>query len=345
MYLTLYQIFKITKCNRSSLKSIIKFLNIQYIEIIDEHNILRKIYSESDLEKIKLFLKEHPYPKTYFSELTNIKKYGVKNQFQRKEVHDLGIVAANTEESKTARKQTNNKKYNGDCPTADPIIMEKARTTRIKNNGKYWSDAMIEKIKNTKFERHGDQNYNNRDLAKLTCLEKYNVPHPMQNKEVSSKLCGKLSEEKRIKKYNATVETSLKKYHVRSPNQYHSIICKQRKKYKYNNINFDSSWELAYYIWLNDNNIVFEYHPNISFTYFYNGKQHEYFPDFKIGNSIYEIKGEHLLKKMLIENTLENAKYNCMIQNNVNIIINCKSYLNYIKEKYGKSYLKQFKNK
>ena len=26
---------------------------------------------------------------------------------------------------------------------------------------------------------------------------------------------------------------------------------------KYNNINFDSSWEIAYYIWLKDNNINF----------------------------------------------------------------------------------------
>jgi hypothetical protein len=35
-------------------------------------------------------------------------------------------------------------------------------------------------------------------------------------------------------------------------------FCKNRF-YKYNNIIFDSSWELAYYIWLNDNNIKFIY--------------------------------------------------------------------------------------
>ena len=32
-------------------------------------------------------------------------------------------------------------------------------------------------------------------------------------------------------------------------------------KYKYNDLKFDSSWELAYYIWLKDNNIQFTYQP------------------------------------------------------------------------------------
>ena len=135
MYLTLYEISKITKCNRSSLKTIINYLNLHYIEIFDKSNKIRKIYSNDDLEKIKNFLNEHPYPKTFFSELTNIKKYGVRNQFQRKEVHDKGIIAANTEEAKQHRKETCLIKYNGECPTADKTVFEKAKTTRVQNNG------------------------------------------------------------------------------------------------------------------------------------------------------------------------------------------------------------------
>lgn len=131
MYLTLYEISKITKCNRSSLKTIINYLNLHYIEIFDKSNKIRKIYSNDDLEKIKNFLNEHPYPKTFFSELTNIKKYGVRNQFQRKEVHDKGIIAANTEEAKQHRKETCLIKYNGECPTADKTVFEKAKTTRV----------------------------------------------------------------------------------------------------------------------------------------------------------------------------------------------------------------------
>ena len=34
MYLTLYEIFKITKYNRSSLKTIINYLNLHYIEYL-----------------------------------------------------------------------------------------------------------------------------------------------------------------------------------------------------------------------------------------------------------------------------------------------------------------------
>lgn len=33
-----------------------------------------------------------------------------------------------------------------------------------------------------------------------------------------------------------------------------------------------------------------------------------------------EIKGDHLFKKMLIENTKENAKYECMRKNSVSIL-------------------------
>ena len=339
MYLTLYEISKITKCNRSSLKTIINYLNLHYIEIFDKSNKIRKIYSNDDLEKIKNFLNEHPYPKTFFSELTNIKKYGVRNQFQRKEIHDKGIIAANTEEAKQHRKETCLIKYNGECPTADKTVFEKSKTTRIQNNGQYWTDNMLNKSKETKFRLYNDENYNNREQAKETCILKYNVPHPMLNKDISNKLCGKLTEEEKQNRQNKTRITSLLKYNTESPNQCHEIICKMRKKYIYNNLKFDSSWEVAYYIWLKDHNIEFEYQPDISFEYEYNGKIHKYFPDFKINNLFYEIKGGHLLKKMLISNTLDNAKYNCMLKNNITIISDCAEYLNYIKEKYGKLFL------
>ena len=39
----------------------------------------------------------------------------------------------------------------------------------------------------------------------------------------------------------------------------HDFFIKGCKFYCYNNVMFDSSWELAYYIWLKDNNINFEY--------------------------------------------------------------------------------------
>ena len=115
-------------------------------------------------------------------------------------------------------------------------------------------------------------------------------------------------------------------------------------RYYYDGERFDSSWELAYYIWLKDHNIPFEFHID-PIDYSYKGKRHRYFPDFKVKNELVEIKGPQLLKLMQESNSLDNAKYHCMIDHNVKIITDCSEYLNYIDEKYGKEYLKQFRNR
>lgn len=56
-----------------------------------------------------------------------------------------------------------------------------------------------------------------------------------------------------------------------------------------------------------------------SFSYSFEGYDHVCFPDFIIDGQLVEIKGDYLFKKMLIENTIENAKYNCLLNNNVEI--------------------------
>mgnify|MGYP001771228665 CR=1 FL=1 len=122
------------------------------------------------------------------------------------------------------------------------------------------------------------------------------------------------------------------------------------KKYKYNNLFFDSSWELAYYIWLKDNNVIFEYHPKPinKFKYYWKGddKIHTYYPDFKLENDDYiEIKNNFLLENMIFDTqSLEHAKYECMLKNNIKIISNneIQFYLNYIENKYNIHYLNQF---
>lgn len=118
-------------------------------------------------------------------------------------------------------------------------------------------------------------------------------------------------------------------------------------KYKYNDLYFDSSWEIAYYIWLSDNKITFEYHPSIKKTnlyYEWNGKRKSYYVDFIVEGQYVEIKNDLLYEKLLIPNTKDNEKYKLMIKNNV-IILKYKEILpilKYIDEKYGKNYLKQF---
>lgn len=110
------------------------------------------------------------------------------------------------------------------------------------------------------------------------------------------------------------------------------------------------------YIYLSDNNVDFKYQPDISFKYEYKGKILYYFPDFKIDNSYYEIKGRHFFKK---DGTMQNpwchaqdgiyeAKHQCMLVNNINILLDDDKLIieaiEFVEEKYGKSYLNTFKN-
>ena len=136
----------------------------------------------------------------------------------------------------------------------------------------------------------------------------------------------------------------------------HDIFIKARQKYYYDERHFDSSWELAYYIWLKDNNIEFEYQPDVKFKYVYNNEIHYYYPDFKIGNRLQEIKGNLFFKnkdineKMICPfdrqlDALFEAKHKCMIDNNIQILteIDIKKYINYVKINYGTKFLKSCK--
>lgn len=55
-------------------------------------------------------------------------------------------------------------------------------------------------------------------------------------------------------------------------------------------IKYDSSWELAYIIFHKEHHINIARYNGYR-TYFYNGKQYKYYPDFVVGNKIIEIKG------------------------------------------------------
>ena len=102
----------------------------------------------------------------------------------------------------------------------------------------------------------------------------------------------------------------------------------EKKKYKYNGINFDSAVEIAYYIWLTDNHIEFQYKPKIVFYYEYNDKQHFYMPDFKVQDQYVEIKGNQFFDKNgdmqnpydHSQDELYRAKQKCMELNNVKIL-------------------------
>lgn len=104
-------------------------------------------------------------------------------------------------------------------------------------------------------------------------------------------------------------------------------------KGKYDNVNFDSSWELAFYIYHKENNLYIE-RCKEKRTYIYNEKQHNYYPDFVTDNGIIEIKG--------YDTEISKQKSICNPDVKVIHYPEIKKYLNYVINKYGKQFYKLF---
>lgn len=240
------------------------------------------------------------------------------------------------------------------------------------------SDIVIkQKIKNTTFKRHGSATYRNVEKAKQTSLKKYGYENCMQSEHIKQKL-----KENNFKKYGCEwplqsnscklklKKKFLEKYGVENFFQLQSVKDKISQTlfqrygikhpinggYIYNDITFDSAPELAFYIWLIDNNIKFEYQPNIQFEYFdENNKRHLYFPDFNIEGQLIEIKGNQFLNEDGTwknpydrnQDALIEAKHQCLLKNNVKIFYKEQymKYIKYVQNKYGKKYLIQFKKR
>lgn len=229
-------------------------------------------------------------------------------------------------------------------PFANPKVIEKM-VEKKKASGDYGNHK---KTKRTRLERNNG-NYRSEDEIRSsiqTNLDRFGFPNPMQSSEVKENLR----------------QSNLRSFGYEWPGQCPSIQAKQRQKYLWNGIRFDSAPELAFYIWLADHHIEFEYQPSTPFEYFVDGVKHFYYPDFKVGDKFYEIKGDQFFKEdgsmanpfkkharseahWLESNKRMEAKRQCMIANEV-VILRSKDYqlyLDYIKDQYGKNYLKNFK--
>ena len=280
------------------------------------------------------------------------KRYGVTNSFQ-------------LESSKKQIKATKLKNHGNENYTN----VEKARQTRLEHfDGKWESEEVKQNRRQTFIEHYGaDHNMKSkvgqkayedaiekkygkgiRNISQAeevkqkkvkTCQKNFGVDYPQQSPSVQKK----------------TQQTCLQKYGYEKAMQNPDIRRKAKSKYFYNRIFFDSKPELAYYIWLTDNDYAFEYHPSTAFTYEHNGHICIYQPDFKVGNKFIEIKGDHFFKD---DGTMQNpydhskdaiaeAKHQCMLKNNVKILRH-KDYIvfiRYVKAAYGASFLQKCKIK
>lgn len=163
---------------------------------------------------------------------------------------------------------------------------------------------------------------------------------------------------------NKAEETRLKNIGVKYAAQSREIWIKSRKKYTYNGIKFDSTWEIVYYEYLKRHDIPFEFQPKSNFTYQAEGKTHNYYPDFFLPtiNKYIEIKDERTFKKYLKENAVFAKHSEIAMQSKLRMVKELekenkvivldshkmKPYFDWFKEEFGqryKEYLRQFKNK
>lgn len=201
----------------------------------------------------------------------------------------------------------------------------------------FQAESVKEKIKKTSLERYGVVNGggSKEALAKMknTWIERYGVDNPWKSEEVKKKI-----KDTNIKKYGAEYFTQTKEYQR-----------KAKKRYTYNDMTFDSSWELAFYIFCVDNGkSVKRYIDGIPYKG-HDGSSHMYYPDFEVDGKLYEIKGSQFFTDGEFDGGIYKTpsyanKVECIKANNVIVVTDVSKYLEYVYEKYGKHYLQSFRN-
>lgn len=201
---------------------------------------------------------------------------------------------------------------------SDPNVQQKAITLAKDKKSK-------DKKLNTFMEHYGVSHAMKHPSVKNKPYETYKsrtgYDHPLKNPEVKNKMVKEFGQIGRVRGY-----------------------C-------YQGIHFDSSWELAVYIWLTDHNKKFLYHPPIPFKYIGDdNKEHEGYPDFLIEGKFYELKGTQFFNENhepfnKYTQKFWWGKFQAMKENNITIweLKDIKPYLEYIKTTYGTDFLRGFK--
>lgn len=282
---------------------------------------------------------------------------------------------------------TNTSRYGGISPSCDPSVMSKVRETNLHRYGaptpmqnhEVWKKAnetlkerygvactwdipsvrarkneILEKTRSTNLLRYGSERYEQSEeyknripdmvkKAQATHLLKYGAPVYTMSEDFKKK-------KSEIQKKRE--QTNLQKYGQCNYSQTEEFRHKTGLKYWFGEEYFDSSWELALWIYAKDHNEDIERTP-CKYAYYYNGKQHFYYPDFRYRGKIIEIKGDYFFDddgKMHSPFAKEEdgvflAKQNCMFENNV--IVWTKEQISfaidYVAETYGKDFLKKCK--
>lgn len=266
-------------------------------------------------------------------------KYGVANVFQLESVKDKS-------------KETSLHNWGHEYPSKSDVFKDKVKTTCLQKygvNNIMQSDHFKREARKTRYIKNDDSYRSKQEIIKQqeTCLLKYGIK-ACWNRENTKERQQKTFNEKygshcflHTEKYKEVMQ---ERYGAVNPDYSDIINVNRFRKYYYDNNGFDSRWEIAYYIWLKDNNIEFAFHkPGFWLEYNFNDTVHRYYPDFILKDRIVEIKSPYLLKRMKTHNTLDEAKYICMLNNNVHIISDGTKYVKYVKDKYGNDFFEKCK--
>lgn len=218
------------------------------------------------------------------------------------------------------------------CEHCGKIMAEKYGSGRFCSrkcaNSRPHSDSSKKKLSNTlrnKTYTIKERNKKSYDNAPKLCVI---CGSPIEYKKRENKTCCKQCANKLI---------SIKSVERCSQNLCSTNVKGGYKYGTYKGVHCDSSWELAFVMYLIDHDIDFERNTSKSFQYVYRGKRHLFFPDFIINNVYYEIKN--------YQSELTNAKIECFPKNERLIVLYYKEMLKYIEyaiSVYGENYYKMY---
>lgn len=289
---------------------------------------------------------------------TNVERYGYKTSFctqetqlkaQKAQIEKYGGVGLAADIAKQKAIETNLKKYGQVNPLSKGTVAYEKRNKTVKDkygvNNVFQDVDIKEKIIETNIERYGADNPFSSDTLKekikRTNRERYGVDYPQQNESIRKK-----REQTCLQKYGYTSVLGSKYFKDNCFNVNNNV------KYIYDNICFDSSWELIFYIYNVDHNKNVIRNPK-KFSFIYNSQEHFYFPDFEVDGQLYEIKGNQFWKEDGTmcnpydhsQDDLFEAKHQCGLKNNVIFLkkTDLLHMMEYVKSTYTDNYVQLFR--
>jgi len=238
------QISKIIGVGRTSINTVIKYLNLDKSEFL----------CDEELNKIKQFYKEHENDYRYFFQnKTNLEKYGSLCPLANKEIQKKAEETClekygvknytKTEEFKTKFKQTSLEKYGTEFPMQNEDVKEKGKQTSLERYGVEYasqSEDFRKRVERTNLEKYDTKcslhSYEAEQKTKETNLEHYGVENVSKSSIIKEKIKNTnlknfgveySSQNEKIKE--KTKQTNLKNFGVEYPTQNKDVMNKVKR--------------------------------------------------------------------------------------------------------------------